>query len=190
MIAIASDEGVCLLEFAGRRSVQVQVSRVSHILGDAPDPGGHPLLTALEVQLAEYFAGRRREFDVPLVLAGTSFQERVWQQLGKIPCGETISYAELARRVGVPGGQRAVGRANGDNRLAIVVPCHRVIRADGHLGGYGAGLSRKRQLLALERAQVRGLDDADAAQGSLFAELGGADPAGDAAGDAASPRKP
>jgi len=160
MVAIASGEGVCLLEFAGRQTVQRQVSRVSRILGNAPEPGDNPLLTALEAQLGEYFAGRRQEFDVPLVLAGTSFQKRVWRQLGEIPCGETISYTELARRVGVPGGQRAVGRANGDNRLAIVVPCHRVIRADGQLGGYGAGISRKRRLLALEGAQVGGLFDA------------------------------
>ena len=160
MVAIAADAGVCLLEFAGRRMLKTQVDRVTRRFGSVLAPGRHPLLDALEVELAEYFGGERRAFDVPLALSGTGFQERVWRQLLEIPYGETISYDELARRTGTPGGQRAVGRANGDNRIAVVIPCHRVIRANGQLGGYGGGLDRKRRLLALEQGRI--------AQGTLF----------------------
>jgi methylated-DNA-[protein]-cysteine S-methyltransferase len=102
-------------------------------------------------QLAEYFAGDRRDFDLPLELEGTEFQRRVWAQLRAIPYGETISYGELARRVGNPRASRAVGLANGRNPVAVIVPCHRVIAADGGLGGYGGGSERKIHLLDLER---------------------------------------
>jgi methylated-DNA-[protein]-cysteine S-methyltransferase len=102
-------------------------------------------------QLEEYFAGDRTEFDVPIELEGTDFQRRVWTQLRAIPYGETISYGELARRVGNPRASRAVGLANGRNPVAVIVPCHRVIAADGGLGGYGGGSARKVHLLDLER---------------------------------------
>jgi methylated-DNA-[protein]-cysteine S-methyltransferase len=102
-------------------------------------------------QLREYFAGRRTRFDLPLAPAGTAFQRKVWSCLEEIPCGETISYAELARRVGKPKGAQAVGQANGKNPLPIVIPCHRVIAADGTLGGFGGGLPVKTKLLALEK---------------------------------------
>ncbi len=106
-------------------------------------------------QLREYFAGMRAEFDLPLAPAGTAFQRRVWRQLQEIPYGETISYGELARRVGNPKASRAVGSANGANPLPIVIPCHRVIAGDGTLGGFGGGLTTKQMLLALEvRASV------------------------------------
>jgi methylated-DNA-[protein]-cysteine S-methyltransferase len=101
-------------------------------------------------QLTEYFEGRRREFELPLAPSGTPFQLRVWNSLRQIPYGETASYGEIARRVGVPSAPRAVGVANGLNPIAIVVPCHRVIGADGSLTGYGGGLERKRVLLELE----------------------------------------
>ena len=149
MVAGAGDEGLCLLEFADRPLLPKQIERVGERVGK-PAPGSHPHLDLLEARLAEYFAGARRRFDIPLVLAGTGFQERVWRRLLEIPYGRTISYDELARGAGSPGGSRAAGRANGDNRLAIVVPCHRVIRANGDLGGYGGGASRKRRLLDLE----------------------------------------
>ena len=158
MIAGATDAGICLLEFIHRRTFADQMARLQRYLG-APEEGSHPLLTELEKQLGQYFRGDRRGFDLPLVLSGTDFQERVWRALLEIPYGGTISYAELARRVGSRGGSRAVGSANGANRIAIVVPCHRVIRANGDLGGYGGGLSRKRRLLDLEAA---------ASQGTLF----------------------
>jgi methylated-DNA-[protein]-cysteine S-methyltransferase len=98
-------------------------------------------------QLAEYFAGERTAFDLPLELDGTPFQKQVWTVLSRIPYGETISYLELARRVGNPNASRAVGSANGKNPVAVIIPCHRVIAADGGLGGFGGGLDRKRWLL-------------------------------------------
>ena len=101
-------------------------------------------------QLDAYFAGSPVEFDVPLSLSGTEFQRRVWAELQEIPLGETISYGELARRLGTPGASRAVGLANGRNPVAIVVPCHRVIGANGRLTGYGGGLERKAWLLRHE----------------------------------------
>ncbi len=179
IVAGASDDGICTLEFAPRTTFAEQSTGVERYAGNAvPTPprrpvrgapggharsGSHAHLDALEIQLDEYFGGRRRRFDLPLVLAGTDFKERVWRALLDIRYGTTISYAELARRVGVVGGPRAVGRANGDNRIAIVVPCHRVIRADGGLGGYSGGLARKRRLLELE---------AGTAQRNLFRRSG------------------
>jgi len=108
-----------------------------------------PLAEAVR-QLREYFAGRRQEFDLPLAPKGTEFQRKVWRKLQEIPYGETISYGELAKRVGNPKASRAVGSANGKNRIPIVIPCHRVIAGDGGLGGFGGGLTTKEKLLALE----------------------------------------
>lgn len=116
-------------------------------------------------QLEEYFAGRRQEFDLPLAPEGTEFQRRVWNALREIPYGMTLSYGELARRIGQPGASRAVGLANGANPLPIVVPCHRVIGADGSLTGFGGGLPIKRQLLALERGAA---DDEENPQRTLL----------------------
>ena len=108
-------------------------------------------LGAARRQLIEYFAGARHDFDLPLAADGTPFQHRVWDALRRVPYGKTISYGELARRIGKPTASRAVGAANGRNPIAIVVPCHRVIGADGTLIGYGGGLPVKEALLALER---------------------------------------
>lgn len=155
MVAGVTDAGVCLLEFADRPLLPTQLGRIGERVG-TPVPGSHPHLDRLAAGLAGYFAGSRRDFDLPLVLAGTGFQERVWRRLLEIPYGRTISYDELARRAGSPGGSRAAGRANGDNPIAIVVPCHRVIRANGDLGGYGGGLARKRRLLDLEAGALQG----------------------------------
>lgn len=118
-------------------------------LGERAGAGSGVLGTARR-QLEEYFGGERTEFDVPVRLEGTTFQCRVWEGLRGIPYGETVSYGELAGRVGKPGAARAVGLANGRNPVAIIVPCHRVIGADGSLTGYGGGLERKRWLLGLE----------------------------------------
>jgi methylated-DNA-[protein]-cysteine S-methyltransferase len=104
----------------------------------------------VRTQLAEYFEGRRTTFDLPLVMAGNDFERRAWRALQEIPYGETISYGEQARRIGAPSAARAVGTANGRNPISIVVPCHRVIGANGSLTGYGGGLERKRTLLDLE----------------------------------------
>ena len=108
-----------------------------------------PVLARAALQLQEYFAGERRTFDVPVELGGTPFQREVWSELTRIPYGETVSYGELARRVGRPRGPRAVGRANGRNPVPIIVPCHWVVAGDG-IGGYSGGLPLKRALLALE----------------------------------------
>ena len=129
---------------------------LTRVLFDAdPDPdwSAQPcdLLDRAVEQLREYFAGERTEFDLPLAPDGTPFQRRVWEALRTIPYAETISYRQLATRVGNPSASRAVGLANGRNPISLVVPCHRVIGADGSLTGYGGGLDRKRTLLDLER---------------------------------------
>jgi methylated-DNA-[protein]-cysteine S-methyltransferase len=111
------------------------------------------VLTSAVRQLDAYFAGRLEEFDLPLAPTGTSFQRRVWQALCDIPFGETRSYGQLAKAIGKPSAMRAVGAANGRNPIAIVVPCHRVIGADGSLTGFGGGLERKKFLLSLEQGQ-------------------------------------
>ena len=121
----------------------------------APDRPTDPLLREAATQLAEYFAGRRRQFDLPLDLRGTEFQRQVWDQLLRIPSGETRSYAEIARNINQPKAVRAVARANGDNFRGIVIPCHRVIGSDGSLTGYGGGLARKQWLLDHERKMAK-----------------------------------
>lgn len=120
---------------------------------EAPVGAAHPVLEAARRQLDGYFAGTRQRFDLPLAAAGTPFQQRVWQALRTIPHGHTCSYLDIARRIGAPAAVRAVGAANGRNPIAIVVPCHRVIGANGSLTGYAGGLERKRFLLALEARQ-------------------------------------
>lgn len=115
-----------------------------------------PLFAETRRQLGAYFEGRLTEFDLPLAPHGTPFQARVWEELRKIPYRVTISYGELARRVGNPNASRAVGLANGRNPISIIVPCHRVIGANGQLTGYGGGLSRKEALLALEASVLGG----------------------------------
>jgi methylated-DNA-[protein]-cysteine S-methyltransferase len=122
-------------------------------------------LPAASRQLTEYFAGKRRNFDLPLRLLGTEFQQRVWRELTQIPFGETRSYGQLAKRLGNPNGSRAVGLANGRNPIAIIVPCHRVIGADGSLTGFGGGIERKEWLLShegLPRTRELALGDAAA----------------------------
>lgn len=117
-------------------------------------------LAAASDQLRRYFAGELRDFDLPLAAAGTPFQHEVWDALRAIPYGTTTSYGELARQLDRPGAARAVGLANGRNPIAIVVPCHRVVGADGTLTGYAGGLERKRRLLELERRHLGVADDA------------------------------
>src|SRR5690606_13181207 len=115
--------------------------------------GASPLLDQVGAELAQYFAGERRQFAVPLDLVGTPFQLRAWQALLAIPFGHTRSYGEQARAIGQPTATRAVAAANGSNKVSIIVPCHRVIGSDGGLTGFGGGLPRKQALLALERGE-------------------------------------
>lgn len=154
LVAGATDSAVCMLEFADRHLLASQLDAVRSRFRCALAVRCNPLLEQLGRELGEYFAGRRRRFDVPLTYPGTPFQERVWSALLEIPYGETWSYHELARRVGDERAVRAVGRANGQNRISIVIPCHRVVNADGGLCGYGGGLWRKRYLLDLERGDA------------------------------------
>lgn len=137
---------------AGLHAIEFHVSRHAVPRGTEWREGGHALIDAARRQLCEYFDGRRTTFHVPLAPDGTPFQRRVWDALASIPYGQTISYAELAARVGRPGASRAVGAANGRNPLPIVLPCHRVIGANGALTGFGGGLPTKRFLLELEGA--------------------------------------
>ncbi len=155
MIAGATSEGVCLLEFSDRRMLETQFKTIRRRFKLPLVPGPHRWLSELQTELSEYFKGSRRRFDVPLDYPGTEFERRVWERLLKIPYGETRSYEDLARDLGNPRSQRAVGRANGMNRVAIVIPCHRVINKDGKLGGYGGGLWRKQRLLELETGTLR-----------------------------------
>src|SRR5690606_33331024 len=124
--------------------------------GYAMAPGRNAHLDRIEKELERYFEGRLRSFEVPLCLPGTEFQKAVWSALRQVPFGETRSYGELAADLGSPGASRAVGRANGQNRVAIVIPCHRIVGADGSLTGYGGGQPRKDFLLKHER-RVRAL---------------------------------
>jgi AraC family transcriptional regulator, regulatory protein of adaptative response / methylated-DNA-[protein]-cysteine methyltransferase len=151
MIAGATEEGLCLLEFSDRRMLELQLRRVGRLFGLPMVPGRHEVLDRIETELADYFAGILQDFTVPLVVPGSEFQRSVWDMLQTIPYGETRSYAEQAVAIGRPTAVRAVARANGDNRIAIVIPCHRVVGSDGKLTGYGGGLWRKQFLLDLEQ---------------------------------------
>jgi AraC family transcriptional regulator of adaptative response/methylated-DNA-[protein]-cysteine methyltransferase len=154
MLAGATDRGLCLLEFADRRMLETQLRRIGDRLDAVLVPGETDITRQTADELERYFAGALTEFTVPLETHGTPFQESVWAGLREIPYGETRSYGEQARGIGRPAAVRAVARANGDNRIAIIIPCHRVIGADGTLTGYGGGLWRKKRLLELERGEI------------------------------------
>ena len=153
MVAGSVDGGICLLEFADRRMLETQVKRLRRRFDAEIVPGSSDHIAELDDELKRYFTGALQEFTVPLVYPGTMLQVACWNYLRTIPYGATRSYAHQARALGRPSATRAVGRANGDNRLAIAIPCHRVIGADGRLTGYGGGLWRKRWLLEHERQQ-------------------------------------
>lgn len=143
----------CLCDWAGRaRRLQVD-RRLESVFSARMTFGRHPLITNARTQLEEYFSGDRQDFDLPLKTAGTPFQERVWQALAGIPYGEVRTYRQLAEDLGQAAAVRAVASANGANALSIVLPCHRVVGANGKLVGYAGGLEAKRQLLALEGAR-------------------------------------
>lgn len=154
MTALLSGQGLCLLEFTElTRGLAREIAQVEAARGGPARPGQNALTEQLGRELAQYYAGQRRDFGVPLDLVGTPFQTDVWQALLKIPYGETRSYGEQARSIGRPTATRAVAAANGNNKIGVVVPCHRVIGSDGSLTGYGGGLPRKQWLLALERGE-------------------------------------
>ncbi len=151
MILGATDQGLCLLEFAERRMLDTQFKRLRKLLDCVFLPGEHPFMHQARRELDDYFAGRLTGFTVPLQLDGSEFQQSVWRALLDIPHGRIRSYGEIAHQLGKPNAVRAVGKANGDNRIAIIVPCHRVVGSDGALTGYGGGLWRKQFLLTLEQ---------------------------------------
>ena len=152
MLALADDRGLHLLDFVDRRGLERALAMLQKRLHARALPGEHRYLDADRARAAPNISpARATSSRRPSRSPARAFQARVWQALQRIPAGETCSYAEIARRIGQPKAVRAVGRANGDNRLSIMVPCHRVIGADGTLTGYGGGLARKQKLLDLER---------------------------------------
>jgi AraC family transcriptional regulator, regulatory protein of adaptative response / methylated-DNA-[protein]-cysteine methyltransferase len=154
LLAAAVDEGICLLEFVDRRTLEKQLKTLHRHLKRPVVPGNHPHLDQLRLELDAYFAAKAREFRVPITAPGTEFQKKVWAAVGTIPPGQTRSYSEIAKQIGAPAAVRAVGTANGKNRLAILIPCHRVLTSEGTFGGYGGGIWRKRRLLEIEASAV------------------------------------
>jgi AraC family transcriptional regulator of adaptative response/methylated-DNA-[protein]-cysteine methyltransferase len=155
MIAMAERRGLVLLEFLDRPALTREVEELQNRYGYAVAPGHNVHVQQIEAELAQYFAGKLTEFTVALHTPGSEFARQVWAALAHIPYGQTSTYGSIARLLGKPGASRAVGLANGHNRLAIVVPCHRVIGADGSLTGYGGGQPRKAFLLRLENAAMQ-----------------------------------
>ena len=151
MVAIADDKGLRLLEFADRRALEHEIGILRRRLHASVVPGEHRYLDQLRRELGDYFAGRCLTFSVPVAPVGSEFQMKTWKVLQTVRPSETRSYSWMAGRLKLPGAQRAVGRANGTNMISLVIPCHRIIRADGTLCGYGGGLWRKRWLLEHER---------------------------------------
>ena len=150
MNAGAIERGICFLDFADPAVLAIQVARLQKSFKAELQHGKNSHLTELKKQLVEYFRGKRELFDVPLVLSGTEFQNKVWKELQNIPYGTTRTYKQQADKIGNPNAVRAVATANGNNRMAILIPCHRVIASNGELAGYAGGLWRKEFLLDLE----------------------------------------
>ena len=146
MLLVATDDGIAGIYFERQKYFPKKDKEWLH----APDPAA---LKRARRELGEYFAGRRTRFDVPLDPQGTAFQRKVWNAIGKVAYGRTLSYGELAKRAGQAGSARAAGAATGRNPIGIIVPCHRIVGSNGSLTGYAGGLNRKRALLALEGAQ-------------------------------------
>ncbi|TMU87616.1 bifunctional transcriptional activator/DNA repair protein Ada [Bacillus sp. BHET2] len=154
MIGISDEEALYLLEFVDRRGLELEVERLREKTKAAIIPGSTMPLCKIEEELRFYFNGESLEFHTPLHMIGSPFQRSVWEELQKIPSGETRSYTEVAESIGKPSAVRAVARANGYNQLAVVVPCHRVIRVNGDLAGYGGGIARKKWLIDHEKKMM------------------------------------
>lgn len=153
MIAIADQQALYLLEFVDRRGLEREIERLRLKTKSAIIPGRTAIINLIEKELQQYFSGTLQIFTTTLHFLGSPFQQSVWQELQKIPHGQTQSYAQLAIAVGNPAACRAVAQANGANQLSIIIPCHRVINSDGQLGGYGGGITRKQWMLNHERNQ-------------------------------------
>lgn len=154
MLAIADVQVLYLLEFYDRKALLNEIIRLRKKTNKNIMPGETPPIIKIKQELADYFAGKLKEFKTPVAQLGTPFQMRAWQALTDIPYGETRSYQEQAHAIGLPKAHRAIANANGCNQLAIIYPCHRIIMSDGGLGGYGGRLPRKKWLLELERGAI------------------------------------
>ena len=150
MMVGVTDDGLCLLEFTDRKMLETQLSILKKRFKAELVTGKHPMIERVETQLKEYFEGKRKQFDIPLIVPGTSFQQKVWDALLQIPYGVTRSYKQQANVVGDVKAVRGVARANGENRISIIIPCHRIIGSDGSIVGYGGGIHRKQWLLKHE----------------------------------------
>ena len=150
MIAVSNDLGICLLEFRDRKDIDAVLRRIENDFGETIEVGNNPHLDLLTHELTAYFMGKLTEFSVNVTTQGTAFQKEVWSALQTIPYGQTKTYGEIAKAIQNPNSVRAVGAANGNNRVAIIIPCHRVIGAYGKLTGYAGGLWRKEWLLKHE----------------------------------------
>jgi AraC family transcriptional regulator of adaptative response/methylated-DNA-[protein]-cysteine methyltransferase len=155
MIAVVDEKVLYLLEFEGRVNLEKGLKRLEEKMQSMIVPGRTEVTTSIEHELYLYFGGKLREFKTPFVTIGTVFQKRVWKELQKVSFGRTSSYSEIANKMGEPTAFRAVAGANGANRLAIVIPCHRVIYAQGTLGGYAGGLEHKHWLLNHEKTAFK-----------------------------------
>lgn len=154
ILMAADSERLHLLSFIEQASMLRKAVVIQKNLRARIELGDNPALDAVERELDEYFAGQRRRFDIPIALNGTAFQTTVWEALRQIPYGETVSYVDLAQRIGKPAAFRAVAQANAQTPINIIIPCHRVINTDGGTGGFSAGSERKRRLLDFERSVV------------------------------------
>jgi len=151
MLAIADEKALYLLEFVDRRGLEREIERLRYKTRSAIIPGRTDPIRSIEQELGQYFKGERMLFQTPIATLGSLFQKRVWEELQKISPGKTRSYADIANAIDNPSAFRAVAQANGANQLAIIIPCHRVINANGELGGYAGGVERKKWLLNHEK---------------------------------------
>ncbi len=158
MLAAGDDARLYMLNYVEQSSLERKAALIQTKLRARIEMGESATVESVTREMREYFAGGRSAFETPLAMTGTTFQTRVWEELLQIPFGETIPYAELARRIGKPAAFRAVAQANSQNALSVVIPCHRVINNDGSLGGYSSGVDRKRWLLDFEKKTRSGVD--------------------------------
>ncbi|MDO4881075.1 MAG: methylated-DNA--[protein]-cysteine S-methyltransferase [Capnocytophaga sp.] len=151
LIVCASENGICLLEFSDGKGLETELKQIEKSLKAKIKDGENPLFAILETELNLYFQGKLKQFSVPLQPIGTDFQKKVWEELCKISYGKTISYQRQANNLDIPKSVRAVANANGQNKIAILIPCHRVIGTNGKLTGYAGGIWRKEKLLEIEK---------------------------------------